>query len=81
MNGARDQNVIFWFFSEHHKLFLYAKFQGGLTPRSGFCQYISHFWQICDGNIFPSIFEQLFTSQNWNYQIFIKIEQKLGLYF
>ena len=33
------------------------------------------FWQICDANIVPSIFEQLPTSQNWNYQIWIKIAQ------
>ena len=39
------------------------------------------FCQICEGNIFPSALEQLFTSQNWNYQIWIKrIEQKLGLF-
>ena len=38
-------------------------------------------WQICDGNIFPSIFEQFFISQNWNFQIWIINEQKLGLYF
>ena len=36
---------------------------------------------MSDGLIFPSIFVQLFTSQNWNDQIWIKIEQKLGLYF
>ena len=81
MKGAWDQNVIFRFFSEHHKIFLHAKFQGGLTPPSGFCLEIPLFWQICDGNICPSIFDQLFISQNWNFQILIKIEQKLGLYF
>ena len=50
-------------------------------PLQVFCQQIPHFWQICDGNIFPSIFEQFFTSPNWNFQIWIKNEQKLGLYF
>ena len=36
MNRARDQNIIFRLFSVHHKIFLYAKFQSGLTPSSGF---------------------------------------------
>ena len=36
MRGAWDQNTIFRVFSEHHKIFLHAKFQGGLTPCSGF---------------------------------------------
>ena len=35
-------------------------------------------WNI---KIFASIFDQLFISQNWHFQILIKIEQKLGLYF
>ena len=37
---------------------------------------MSHFWQICDGNIFPSNFVQFFTTQKWNFHIWIKIEQK-----
>ena len=73
--------VIFRVFLEHHKIFLHAKFQGGLTPPSGFCLEIPLFWQICDGNIFPSNFVQFFTSQRWKNHILIKIEQKLGLYF
>ena len=55
MKGALDQNIIFRFFLEHHKIFLHAEF--------------------------PSIFEQLFTSQDWNFKILMKNEQKLGLYF
>ena len=42
---------------------------------------MSHLWQICDENIFPSNFVQFFTTQKWNFQILIKIKQKLGLYF
>ena len=32
-----------------------------------------------DGNNFPSICVQFFTSQNWNYQFGIKIKQKICL--
>ena len=40
-----------------------------------------HFLQILGWNIFLTIFLEFFTSQNWNYQILMKIEQKLALYF
>ena len=30
---------------------------------------------------YHGIFRQFFTSQNWNFEIWIKIELKLGLYF
>ena len=36
MKGGPYKRVIFRVFSEHHKIFLHAKFQGGLTPPSGF---------------------------------------------
>ena len=42
---------------------------------------MSHFWQICDGNICPSNFVHFFTTQKWNFQIWIKIEQKICFYF
>ena len=68
------------FFRAPQNLFTYQISRWSDTPFRFLPIYIP-FWQICDENIFPSIFEQLFTSQIWNYQIFIKIEQKLGLYF
>ena len=46
-----------------------------------FCQYISHFFQIFGWNILFTKFLEVFTSQKWNCQIWVKIEQKLALYF
>ena len=48
---------------------------------SGFLQGVTHsalgmLFQSCLF-VFPSIFEQMFTSHNWIYQIWIKIEQKI----
>ena len=40
-----------------------------------------HLWQIFGGNVFLVFFWQFCTSQKWNYQIWIKIEQNLGHYF
>ena len=37
--------------------------------------------QVFGWNIFLTNFLQCFTSQKWNYQIWVKIEQKLALYF
>ena len=49
MKGAWDQNVIFRLFSDLHKIFIHAKFQGGLTPPSGFLpmdiQFLAIVWQ------------------------------------
>ena len=49
MKGALDQNVIFRFFLEHQKIFLHAKFQGGLTPPSGFLPtdtpFLANMWR------------------------------------
>ena len=49
MNGAWDQNVIFRFFSELHKIWVHAKFQSGLTPRSGFLPidipFLANIWR------------------------------------
>ena len=42
---------------------------------------ILNFLPIGKENIFPSIFEELFTSKKRNFKIWITIEQKLGLYF
>ena len=55
--GGLGPKHYFRVFSELHKICVHAKFQSGMTPPSGFfCQYISHFLQIYDGNICPSIF-------------------------
>ena len=51
------------------------------TLNSFFLPINATIWQIYDGNIFTSIFGQFFTSQNWIWQIWIKIAQKLELYF
>ena len=40
-----------------------------------------HFWQIFDGNIFPSIFGHLFTCLKQIHKVFIKLEQNPGLNF
>ena len=78
MKGVRSKKVILRFFFKAQENLIVCKIWSlDDTP----FRYVPHFWQISDGNIFPSIFEQFFTSQNWNFQIWIKNEQKLGLYF
>ena len=42
---------------------------------------MTDFWQIFGENIFPVIFLRFCTSQNWNDQIWIKIEQNISHYF
>ena len=49
MKWASDQNVIFRVFSNHHKIFLHAKFQSGLTPCSSFLPidipFLANMWR------------------------------------
>ena len=49
MKGAWDQNIIFRFFSELHKIWVHAKFQSGLTPPSGFLPidipFLANIWR------------------------------------
>ena len=74
MNRAREQNVIFRLFSVHHKIFLYANFQGGLTPSSGFLPIDIPFltnmwWEYFSSNIwtvfYQSELELSYLEQNW----------------
>ena len=65
-------------------IYMWEKIQLSQLPYSCFflcakVSYILH--QICKEHIFPSIFEQLFTSQKWNFKMLITIEHKVGLYF
>ena len=73
---------LFWgFFLEKRWFSCVQNLKFNWHPEQVFCQWITYFWQICDGTIFPSILAEFFIRQNWIYQIWIKIEQNLGHYF
>ena len=61
---------LFWhLFSEHNVMCFYTKFEVSLTPTSGFFLATDDtLWQVCEENIFFSIFVKFFTGQNWNFK-------------
>ena len=46
-----------------------------------FWEKMPSFYHICGENIFPAKCLRFYTNQKKNYQIRVKIEQKLGIYF
>ena len=61
---------------------LHEKFQVYQSSYSRFLRKNAIFFiQFVGGNIFPTKYLRFYTSQKKNYQIWIIIEQKLGIYF
>ena len=82
IKGCTDKQIILRCFFTTDLLCLHEKFQVYQSSPSGFfykkCHIFNH---ICGENIFLPKYLRFYTSQKKNYQIGIKIEQKLGLYF
>ena len=79
VESLREKNHfdMFFFAKCHLRLCKILGFPG--THIRFFLQKIAtFFYKYVTGIIFPLIFVQLFTSQNWIYQIWIKIEHQLG---
>ena len=79
--GSLTKKLFWAFFQNTTKTICLQNFNVVSHPVQVFCWWMIHLWQIFGGNIFLVIFLRFCTSQKWNYQILIKIEQDLGHYF
>ena len=79
--GSLTKKLFWAFFQNTTKTICLQNFNVVSHPVQVFCWWMIHLWQIFGGNIFLVIFLRFCTSQKWNYQIWIKIEQDLGHYF
>ena len=78
MMSALTKNYLEVFF-QHKVINLCVEFQICQTPSTVFCQFLANMgWECFSFNI--CIHVQLFNSQNWNYQIWAKIEKQIRDY-
>ena len=79
--GSLTKKLFWAFFQNTTKTICLQNFNVVSHPVQVFCWWMIHLWQIFGGNIFLVIFLRFCTSQKWNHQIWINIEQDLGHYF
>ncbi len=80
--GLDGQNFYFLvFFSARPDCSLHQILDLSDQPFMFFANMSTNIWPILYKNIFWTKLWRFLTSQKWNFSIWIKIEQKLGLYF
>ena len=75
------EKIILRCFSKHKMIYLCAEFQLSQTPSTGFLPIDIPFFANIVLEYFFNKFLRVSHSQNWNYEIQMKFEQKLALYF